>query len=176
MKMRKYLNHQRETVILHAVFKNYLKILVWNQYETLISNVLLKGTLRMCCSYIWLYSGLRQCTVVWWLGASISEERTVSELILKLEIVYSFSTLVPAYWTACCHNPKDHNININCCVNLKSYTVQHNFKIVQNKTGGSILFLTWFICWLMNVTNVHPCKIWGYHNVEHEGILRCDVA
>jgi hypothetical protein len=152
MKMRKYLSHQRETIIFHAICKNCLKILVWNQYESLVSSVFLRGTLRMHWSFIQLHSGLWHCTVIWWLGVSISEEHTASGLTLKLETVYSSSTLMHAYWTACCHNPKDHNINIHCCVNLKSYTVQLNFKVVQNKTGGSTLFLTWYIHWLMNMT------------------------
>jgi hypothetical protein len=169
MRTRKYLSHQREAIVVHAIFKNCLKILVWNQYESLMSSVFLRGTSRMHCSFI-------HCTVVWWLGASISEEHTASELSLKLETVYCSSTLIHAYWTACRHNPKDHNINIHCCVNLKSYTVQLNFKVVQNKTGGSTLFLTWFIHWLMNMTSLHPCKIWSYHSVEYVGLLGCDDA
>jgi hypothetical protein len=51
MKRKKYMSLFRETIIFHVIFKE-------SSMKPLMSTVFVKGSLRMCCSFLQVYSGL----------------------------------------------------------------------------------------------------------------------
>jgi hypothetical protein len=56
--------------------------------------------------------------VVCWVLSNKSEERTASILVVAECGIGMLLWLVHATW---CHNPENHNMNLQCCDNLESH-------------------------------------------------------
>jgi hypothetical protein len=55
------------------------------------------------------------------LSTRLSSFLTLQVLTLKMEAANPFAISVTVYTTTRYHNPEDHNLNIDCRVNLKNY-------------------------------------------------------